>query len=165
MRSAMVKLLLISFMLTTVAVNSFAVADASMKPLNISIAQVSRSGAIDVELINVSESPVRVFKESNSWGADRWRVLVIRRGNLTVYSQRLNQVFTRNIPASEELAPGARLRKALDLNTKAWRKADDPKVTFDSGDIIIAIYDVPFTPEAHKFGVWNGTIAGLKTVE
>ena len=83
----------------------------SMNDLKVKIVEVLPSGRITVELSNSSKELVRIWRDSNSWGADRWRVLLIRNGRLETFFQNPNQVFTRNGPTFDKLAAGAHIEK------------------------------------------------------
>ena len=41
--------------------------------------EVSRAGDIVVEILNVSKKPIKLWKDSNSWGAASWRALLLRK--------------------------------------------------------------------------------------
>jgi hypothetical protein len=90
--------------------------DKSMNGLEIKITEVSRSGSVTVKLRNGSKDPIKVWQESNSWGAARWRILRIRRGQMETFFQNPNQRFTRNIPIPNEIAAGAQTEQKLNLN-------------------------------------------------
>jgi hypothetical protein len=53
---------------------------AHINDLELKIAESSPSGVITIEMNNSLEKPLRIWDESNSWGAARWRVVVIRNG-------------------------------------------------------------------------------------
>jgi hypothetical protein len=80
--------------------------------LTIKIVEISRSGEITVGVSNSSTEPIRVWRESNSWGAAHWRVLLIREGQLRTFFQNLDQLFTKNNPAFDEIAAGAHIEKS-----------------------------------------------------
>ena len=147
----------------------------SKNDLKVKIVEVLPSGRITVELSNSSKELSRIWRDSNSWGADRWRVLLIRNGRLETFFQNPDQGFTRNIPTSDELAAGARVEKKLDLNGGNWcglghcalyneRGFGGEKVGFEPNDMIIVTYDVPLTTEAHKLDVWYGVATASTTV-
>jgi hypothetical protein len=136
----------------------------STGPLQLSIAQASSSGAAVVRITNASEKPLRMWKDSNSWGAARWRILLIRKGQLHTFFQNPDHDFTRNIPSFNEIAPGASIEQKLNLNDGDWRGIDSGKVQFTSGDYLIVLYDVPFTPEALNSNVWYGVASAITTV-
>src|SRR5437879_5495568 len=94
--------------------------DETMKGVEIKIVKVSSSGSLIVELNNTSRRSLRIWKESNSWGAARWRVLVIRQGQIETFFQNPNQRFTRNIPAFTEIEVGGHVDATLDLNRGNW---------------------------------------------
>ena len=150
---------------------------AKNKPTNeltLTIVDVSPSGSITVRISNHSKQAVRLWKESNSWGAAHWRVLLIREGRLQTFYQNPDQAFTRNIPTFNVIARGAHLEHKLNLNETDWRGSEGQKISFKSGDTVIVIYDVPITygwaelPEtvvASKMNVWYGVISTLMTIQ
>jgi len=148
----------------------------SIKVLTIGKVEVSRTGNIAVELANPSTKPLKVWKDSNSWGAARWRVLLIRKGHLETFFQNPDQGFTVNWPEFVEIAGGGHIVQKLDLNGGNWcglghcsiyneRGFGGEKVSFESNDMLIIIYDVPSTQEARDEGVWYGVIAATATVQ
>ena len=89
-------------------------------PLAIRSLRVAPDGRISLEMWNVSDKPVRLWRDSNTWGAARWRVLRVRAGELRVAHQRIVEGFTVNLPVFDELAPQARLEVTLDLSQPRW---------------------------------------------
>jgi hypothetical protein len=146
----------------------------SMNALALTIEHVSRQGRIVLKVNNSTGDAVRLWRDSNSWGAARWRVLRIRQESVDLFYQDPDQDFTVNVPASSELAGGAANKEELDLNGEHWcayghctlvgeRRSPPGEVRFEPDDRVIVIYDVPFTPEALRLGVWYGVVAaGLK---
>jgi hypothetical protein len=141
-----------------------------MFAMTIRIVDASASGRIRVEIGNSSQRSVRLWRDSNSWGAARWRVLRIRNGLLETFFQNPDRTFTRNIPAFDELAEGAHVELDLDLNGGNWcgfghctsydqRGFGGKNASFEPGDTIIVVYDVPLTSEAVKMGVWYGVVS------
>jgi hypothetical protein len=142
--------------------------------LKIKIVEISRSGEITVGISNSSEEPIRVWRESNSWGAAHWRVLLIRKGQLGTFFQNPDQGFTKNNPAFDEIAAGSHIERKLNLNGENWRGVDSRRIDFESGDTVIVVYDVPkvfgwpdapATVEAHNMGVWYGVTAAFIKVK
>ena len=131
----------------------------SRKNMALRAVEVSHSGAIKVDVINASQHRLRIWKDSNSWGAARWRVLVIRGGQLHTFYQNPDQDFTVNLPTFDEIAAGSHVEQSLNLNDGNWRDSESKGNTFVAGDTIVVIYDVPFTPESLKMGVWYGVVA------
>ena len=166
----------ILFIVASLFLGSIGVAqDKPMNDLEIKIAEVSHSGGITVKVSNGSKGAIKVWQESNSWGAARWRVLRIRKGQLETFFQNPNQHFTRNIPTSAEIAAGARIEQKLDLNGGNWcgfghcsshseRGSGGREASFEPGDIVVVTYDVPRTNEASKMGVWYGVTGALTIV-
>ncbi|MGC9975747.1 MAG: hypothetical protein ABSC57_03370 [Syntrophales bacterium] len=163
------------FIVGNLFLGSAAAKDDSMKDLQIKIAEVSPSGGITVEVSNASKDPIKVWQDSNSWGAARWRVLHIRKGRLETFFQNPNQRFTRNIPKFSEIAGGAHIKQKLNLNGGNWygwghcssydeHGLGGQEVSFEPSDIIIVTYDVPRTNEVVKMGVWYGVAAAFTIV-
>ena len=147
----------------------------SASDLHIKVIEVAHSGKVSLNILNISDKPIRIWKESNSWGAAHWRVLAVSRGQLTTFFQNPDQGFTKNNPAYDEIPVGGHLEKTLDLNGINWRGGSGPgKVEFSPGDTVIVVYDVPKIfpfPEAHEtveastMGVWYGVAATSVTVQ
>jgi hypothetical protein len=135
-----------------------------MRADTLHIQAVSYTGEVTVFLRNASGNAIRIWKESNSWGAAHWRVLLIRNGELRTFFENPDQDFTRNWPAFDEMAAGAHSDKKLAINSGSWRGLGGQRINFTPGDIVIAIYDVPFTQDSLKHGVWYGVVAASMVV-
>jgi hypothetical protein len=140
--------------------------------LTIRSVQARESGIIELEIINSSKEKIRVWQESNSWGSAHWRVLVLRNNGLLLYFQNPRQRFTVNAPRFNELLPGQHLSQNLNLNGGNWCDTEycsqydesgigGKAVEFKKGDIVIVIYDVPFTYNSaiQRLKIWYGTVA------
>jgi len=145
-----------------------------MGGLNLVIKEVKSSGVVILEIKNSSQEPIKVWEEANSWGAAHWRVVLIRDGRLKTFFEEPDQGFTRNIPAFKEIAAGGHIDRELNIAGEGWRRADAQKVSFERGDVLIVIYDVPkpeiwpeapITVEVSKMGVWYGVATVLTTVK
>ena len=150
--------------------------DKSRNSLKIGKVEVSGAGNINVEIENSSREPLKVWEDSNSWGAACWRVLLIRKGQVETFFQNPDQMFTVNRPAVNEIAGGGHIEQKLDLNGGNWcglghcaphheRGFGDSRISFESNDMLIVIYDVPVTQEARDLGVWYGVVAASTTVQ
>jgi hypothetical protein len=150
--------------------------EKSMNALNITKLEVSRAAQATLQLENSSKAPIRIWRDSNSWGAASWRVLLIRNGTLEVFFQNPDQEFTRNVPAFNEIPGGGHLDQKLDLNGGNWcglghcsihseRGFGGKKFNFEPNDTVIVIYDVPVTQEGRDYGVWYGVIAATAIVQ
>lgn len=144
--------------------------------LTVRIAGIDHSGRITIELNNESSKPTRIWKDSNSWGAARWRVMVLSKGRLEGFFQNPNRAFTRNGPGFSEIAGKAHIEQKIDLNDGDWctlnncpsrdqRGTSVRQVNLDVGDVVIAIYDVPVTGEAREMNVWYGVAAASATIQ
>jgi hypothetical protein len=141
---------------------SSSVEDTLTNILRLEILEMSHSGTISLKMNNLSLDTIKTFKESNSWGASRWRILVLRKNQLKSYIQNPNQIFTRNIPSFFKISPKASAIVKLDLNDGKWCGVRNEGETFEPDDRVIVIYDVPNTAEAKKLNVWNGFIVAFK---
>ncbi len=150
--------------------------DTAINSVKIEKAEATRTGEITVQILNLSKKPIKLWKDSNSWGAACWRVLLLRSGQLETFFQSPSQIFTLNRPTFDEIAAGGRLEQKLDLNGGNWcglghctpyneRGFGGTNVTFESTDTVIVIYDVPATQESRDKGVWYGVIAATATVQ
>ena len=124
--------------------------------LTVRVLEVTHSAKVTVSVLNTSKKPLRIWKDSNSWGAARWRVLVLRNGQLQTFFQNPDRDFTVNLPTFVEIAGGSHLEQSLDLNDGNWRGSEREPVTLVPGDTVVVIYDVPFTAECLKLDVWYG---------
>ena len=135
--------------------------EAQVGFLSLKIVGITYPSTVTVKITNTSSQPIRIWKDSNSWGAGRWRLLRTRGGVLETFVQSSKKIFTRNVPRFDEISGGSHLPKTLNLNGEDWQLPGDKKVNFQPGDTVIIIYDVPGTPETRKMNVWHGFIAAL----
>ena len=156
--------------------NSKLPVEESINGLRLSKVEMSRTGQITVQLENSSAKPVRIWKDSNSWGAACWRLLLIRNGRLDIFFENPDQDFTKNAPTFNEITAGGRIEQKLNLNGGNWcgmghcslyneRGFGGKEITFETNDIVIVVYDVPSTQEARNLGIWYGVIAATATVQ
>ena len=142
----------------------------------IKITKVSQTGSISLQISNRSKEPLKLWEDSNSWGAARWRVLRIRKGQVEVFFQNPYRIFTANLPIATEIAAGAHLELTLDVNGGNWcglghcasyneRGLGGKEIRFDTNDMIVVIYDVPPTKESQDMSVWHGVAAAFATVK
>jgi hypothetical protein len=150
--------------------------ETSFSDVSLSVTEVRRSGTVAVDITNASRRTIKIWKDSNSWGAARWRVLRVRNGQVETFFQNPDVYLTKNYPAFDEIVAGGHLDQRLDLNGRSWCRfahcnSDSeqapygPTITFEQGDLVIAVYDVPFTVEAGNSGVWYGVASASTTVK
>ncbi len=139
----------------------------------IRIIHISPPNRIVLRIENPSDRSIRIWRESNSWGAGHWRVLVVRKGQVETLYQNPDQAFTRNIPGFDEIKADGYIDKTLDLDVGDWRSAGDRRPSLESGDLVIVVYDVPKalgwvgapdTVRAHEMGVWYGVAVASTTL-
>lgn len=170
--------------LVTYAFQMCVAQDAPVNKISIELLRMSHTGEITVKMTNISKQTIRVWQDSNSWGAAHWRVLVLRKNRLETFFQNPDQGFTVNMPSFVEMSPGAQREERLDLNGGNWcglgfcssynqRGFDGQEYSFQKGDIVTVIYDVPkeyglgsqTAIDARKMGVWYGVIAACTTFQ
>ena len=163
---------------------SAARSDDSTSDLTLHIVKVMPSGSVTVSIANPSTKPNRIWEEWNSWGAAHWRVLILRKGQQQLFYQNPDQYFTKNNPRFREIPPGGRVEQVLDLNGGNWcgfghcspyseRGFAGKKADFESGDLIIVLYDVPplygsgtsLDVQAKDMKVWYGVLASSTTYQ
>lgn len=155
---------------------SMSESDMPINSVKIGKVEASRAGDIAVEILNPSKKPIKLWNDSNSWGAASWRVLLLRKGQLETFFQNPDQIFTVNRPTFNEILAGGRLEQKLDLNGGNWcgfghcspyneRGFAGKKINFEPNDMVIVIYDVPATEEARNLGVWYGVVTASTTVQ
>jgi hypothetical protein len=127
------------------------------------VAEMHGWNDLAVRVLEASHSAKVRVSVLNSWGAARWRILVLRNGQLQTFFQNPDRDFTVNLPTFVEIAGGSHLEQSLDLNDGNWRGSERERVIFNPGDTVVVVYDVPFTPESLKLGVWYG-VATTSTV-
>jgi hypothetical protein len=129
----------------------------SAGPLRIELhAQPDTAIRGDVLLIDDSGVAVRVWKPGNSWGDAPLSFELVGDGASTPIVRKPRR-YTRNPPAWRQLQPGEALRIPYDLDDGSWETGgalDEPA----RGDALMAVYDVPQTPEAIEHGVWIGCV-------
>jgi hypothetical protein len=140
----------------------------SLYSLKLEVTTISAEGKVTVRMSNVSKQPLRVWQETNTWGAANWRLLVYRAGRLETYFQEydyVNYFPTANTPDFDEIGAGAYIERKLDLNeTHSWERwggTRGGKVEFKPGDLVIVVYDVPATPAAKDLSTELPSGSGL----
>jgi hypothetical protein len=144
--------------------------------LVLTIREVGQSGRIVLAVGNVSGRPLRIWKESNSWGAARWRVLRLRGQHLDTFYENPVRDFLMNRPQLIEIPPGQEVARTLELNAGNWcafgrctkeleQRSKEQSIDFEGGDATIVVYDVPYMPpESNDLKAWYGVIAASTTV-
>lgn len=144
--------------------------------LTIDVAAAVGSGKLTVGITNSSRNTIRIWSESNSWGAMNWRIFVVRNGKVESFFQNPNQLFSKNTPEFNEIKTRQRITRQLDLNGGNWcgrgvcswwdeRGFGGKSVKFERGDTILVVYDVRPTNEAVQMSVWYGVTASNIAVQ
>jgi hypothetical protein len=110
-----------------------------------------------VVIVNSGPDAVRLWRTGNSWG-DEVLSFDLMRDGLTARVVRRPQVYTRNVPSSVSVPPGGNHELPFDLGDGSW-DSDEPLDSFaEPGARLVAVYEVPETPEAAVHGVWTGRV-------
>ena len=138
-----------------------------LKYLELVIVKVVPSGEITIRMANAShQEPLRVWTEANSWGALRWKVVILRGSQtLVLFEDPDGVVFGKNTPQFDTIAPDAHIDRQLNINGEYWAKQGTARVQFQSGDRVIVIYDVLPEKEAKEMHVWYGVAAASVRVK
>src|SRR5262249_5470529 len=108
-----------------------------------------------VVLVNTGGTDVRVWQTGNQWGDTVLSFEVLQNG-LVYPIVRREQEYTRNVPSSFVLPARSVHEWPFDLGDGDW----DAEIPVDQLNVpqaqLVAIYDVPRSPEAVNHGVWTG---------
>jgi|HubBroStandDraft_3_1064219.scaffolds.fasta_scaffold273352_2 hypothetical protein len=137
-----------------------------LNDLQLVIPKVAPSGQITVRMVNASrKNSLRVWTEANSWGALKWKIVIVRGAQtLVVFEDPDGVGFTKNTPQFETISPEGHVERQLDVNGEYWSKRQGG-VHFEPGDRITVIYDVPPEKEAKEMHVWYGVAASTMVVK
>lgn len=110
-----------------------------------------------VVFVNTGSTDVSIWQMGNQWGDRVLSFEVIHNGGVWRIFRR-EQVYTRNVPSSFLLLAGSRHEWPFDLGDGDW----DAETPIDQLLVphaqLVAVYDVPPSPEAVNHGVWVGQI-------
>lgn len=110
-----------------------------------------------VVLLNMGSTAIGVWRTSNQWG-DSALSFEILQGDLTWRVVRKIENYTVNIPSSVEVLAGEGHEWPFDLGDGQWETdARIDRLTVP-GTQLVAVYEVPLSPEAAIHGVWTGRL-------
>ena len=105
-----------------------------------------------VVVVGPADRALRLYRQGNSWG-DEMLGFEASGPAGTVRIARAPQTYTRNVPATTELAPGAVLDLPFDLADGTW----EPSLPSDAA-ALTAVLEIPNSPESDAHEVWTGTV-------
>jgi hypothetical protein len=110
-----------------------------------------------VVLMNAGRTAIRVWQSGNQWGDTVLSFEVLRSGKVWRVFHK-PQDYTRNVPSSKEVPAGARHAVAFDLGDGEWDAGAPIEQLTAPPAQLVAVYDVPPTPEARDRGIWTGQL-------
>jgi hypothetical protein len=113
------------------------------------------AGAVVIE--NHSNDAVRIWRRGNSWG-DEALSFELSASEQTTRITTAGQDYTRNVPASLTVTPGARREISFDLGDGTWQPASALAHLRDACARIVAIYESGDSPQVQEQGIWRGNI-------
>jgi hypothetical protein len=113
-----------------------------------------RTGA--VTFANRGGTTLRVWRAGNSWG-DSALSFEVRSGENVTRLFRREQEYTRNVPATVALPPGAEHEWPFDLDDGEWIPGAPVELNLEATQLV-AVYDVPESSEAKTQDVWTGLL-------
>jgi hypothetical protein len=136
-------------------------------PTELSLEILSASGSeITVEIFNNSGKEVRLLSETNSWGADRWRVVDVGIGGSKSFFQETPAAYSRNVPEFFSIPAGGKWERTLTMTGKEWSSSKNDSWSPKHGDTILVEYDIPWTTvEPNVNNVWHGFLVAAKKVK
>jgi hypothetical protein len=114
------------------------------------------------EVHNDGEETLRFWCVGNSWGDTALRFEITTSAGV-VRVVRSALTYTRDVPATVEVGPGADLRLAFDLGDGTWQvepSGDDVPVLADAH--LQAFYEIGPSSEADDQQVWTGLVRSAR---
>jgi hypothetical protein len=130
----------------------------SLQPLAIRL-DVRRNADVGgtVIITNASSGEVRIFEVGSEWGDEAPSFDVIASGS-AMHVVRKPQVYTVNVPATVALPAGGSYEIPFDLGDGTW-ETDAAAGALAAPDAkLVAVYEIPPSPEALEQHVWTGTV-------
>ena len=106
-----------------------------------------------VVLTNTGPAELRLWRTGNTWG-DPCLYFEISAADHTRTITRSGLCYTRNVPSSVGVPPGASHVFPFDFGDGTWQYVP----ALQPGDRLTAIYAVPVTPDSIERNVWTGTL-------
>lgn len=110
-----------------------------------------------VVLTNLSKKPQAVWKDGNSWGYQIISFNLMLADGKSYTVSRRDRNFGRNGPGMFVIEPGEHEIYPVLLNDD-WEVQPPLPKEHEMTIALKAVYDVPKTDEALKYGVWSGRI-------
>lgn len=117
-----------------------------------------RTSDLEVQLINPTDQPVRVWRLGNSWGGSSWTLrLNTTETPARSYALRpTNEMYTVNIPAFIEIPPHGQSEIRLVPSRPEWTAGEDIGALKGVPVNVQAILEIAPTPESTKHDVAVG---------
>ena len=112
-----------------------------------------------VVLLNRAQSPLRIWREGNSWGHAALRFEGIDAEGKPFVIRRRAVPFLQNAPSYQVLEPGGTFVVDVLFADDSWQTFPLPAKGGLLNVALQAIYEVPLDMAAKQHGVWTGKIA------
>jgi hypothetical protein len=106
---------------------------------------------------NPSRTEARIWATGNTWGDDALSFEVVADKRSAIVRKKA-QRYTRNVPSSVALAPGAQHEIPFDLGDGTWDLDVAQDLLVHAHSQLRAIYDSGDSPEVQAQGVWRGQL-------
>ncbi|MBS0458112.1 MAG: hypothetical protein JSS44_12385 [Proteobacteria bacterium] len=145
--------------------NSQEALEFSVNPLGIEVSSLA-GASITVGVVNRSNRDVKLFKESNTWGADRWRVVVVGNKRVRSFYQETPVAYTKNVPDTFSISAGGKWEKTLEMTDGTWVSSEGSSWSPQLGDLVLVEYDIPWSTSVPGIdNLWHGFIVGSVEVK
>lgn len=136
--------------------------------VRLKISDFPGDGKIIVDAINDSNFPIRIWRDTNSWGYKGWRIIRLKDDGKSIefFYRTPGEYFTRNFASFHVIESGEKKEILLNLNDGRWcvsaerelasNSCENTRVDFQSGDVVAVVYDISPTREATALSVWHG---------
>jgi hypothetical protein len=113
-----------------------------------------------VTIANDGDVGLRLWHEGNSWGDPALYFELYGAGEVAnpVIVRRRPQAYTRNVPSSFVLGPGKTVARPFDLSDADWDAGGESGAAPEGGARLVAVYEIPPTPETATHDVWTGQL-------
>lgn len=112
---------------------------------------------VTVVFRNVGTQPLRLWKDTCSWGYRNLSFEMFDAGGRRFTLTRVEVAWEKNVPTWDTLAPGASVSRDITLNPADWEGLP-PLAPGESRHVSVrAVYRSPLTDQSTRHGIWVGS--------